>query len=231
MFDRILNSKMLVNFLLASGTWFVLIFRYPFPADNLVLGYISVKDPLVYRGIRWTYTLMMFTTPYIIYSSLLSGLYIFAYRHGRRAKAIPLPAYPHPARHGCLALTIGEQHHPTQFVSSPAPRWITTPERGLYTGTIVIGAVRSGKTSCIMLPDADQLIGFHAQDEDRKIGGLVLEVKGDFCHQIKKVMNKYNRAEDYIEIALDSDYRYNPLYNDLDAYALAYGIASLVSVT
>jgi hypothetical protein len=63
MLDRILNSKMFISFLLASGTWFVLSFRYPFPADNLVLGYISVKDPLVYGGIRWTYTVMMFTTP------------------------------------------------------------------------------------------------------------------------------------------------------------------------
>src|SRR6266481_2477537 len=207
MLDRILNSKMFVSFLLASGTWFFLNFRHPFPADNLVLGYISVKDPLVYGGIRWSYTLMMFTTPYIIFSSLLSGIYIFAYRSGRRTKPIPLAPYPHPARNGSLALVIGEQHHPTQFVSSPAPRWITTPERGLYTGTIVIGAIGSGKTSCIMLPDADQLIGFQAQDPDRRIGGLVLEVKGDFCHHIRKVMNKYEREDDYIEISLDSDYR------------------------
>jgi hypothetical protein len=229
MLDRVLNSKMFISFLLASGTWFVLNFRYPFPADNLVLGYISVKDPLVYGGIRWTYTLMMFTTPYIIYSSLLSGVYIFAYRKGRQMKAVPLAPYPHPARHGSLSLVIGEQHHPTQFISDPAPRWITTPERGLYTGTIVIGAIGSGKTTGIMLPDADQLIGFQAQNPDRRIGGLVLEVKGDFCHQIKKVMNKYEREEDYIEISLDSDYRYNPLHNDLDAYALAFGIASLLS--
>src|SRR5262249_27627103 len=34
---------------------------------------------------------------------------------------------------------------------------------------------------------------------------------------------------DYIEISLDSEYRWNPLHNDLDAYALAYGIASLLT--
>ena len=37
------------------------------------------------------------------------------------------------------------------------------------------------------------------------------------------------RAEDYIEISLYSEYRYNPLHNDLDAYALAYNIASLLN--
>src|SRR5262249_56872523 len=31
------------------------------------------------------------------------------------------------------------------------------------------------------------------------------------------------------DISLDSDYRYNPLYNDLDAYALAFNIASLLN--
>ena len=30
------------------------------------------------------------------------------------------------------------------------------------------------------------------------------------------------RGADYVEIGLDSPYRYNPLHNDLDAYALAY---------
>ena len=34
---------------------------------------------------------------------------------------------------------------------------------------------------------------------------------------------------DYVEIGLDSPCRYNPLHNDLDAYALAYGIASLLN--
>src|SRR5213078_587828 len=30
-------------------------------------------------------------------------------------------------------------------------------------------------------------------------------------------------------VNLNADYRYNPLYNNLDAYALAYNIASLLS--
>ena len=34
---------------------------------------------------------------------------------------------------------------------------------------------------------------------------------------------------DYVEIALDSEYRYNPLHNDLDSSALAYSVASLLN--
>jgi hypothetical protein len=218
-----------LSFILASGTWLVLILEYPFPADNLVLRLISLKDPIVYNGIRWTYIALMFTTPYILYSSAFSGLYIFAYRHGRKPKPNPLPPYPDPAQRNQLFFVIGEQHHPSKIIPSPEPRWITTPARGLYAGTIVVGAVGSGKTSCVMLPCADQLIGFESQNQRTKLSGLVLEVKGDFCHQIRKVLKKHRREEDYIEISLDSEYRWNPLYNDLDAYALAYGIASLLT--
>jgi hypothetical protein len=57
----------------------------------------------------------------------------------------------------------------------------------------------------------------------------VLEVKGDFCHKIKEILTQRGRADDYIEISIDSEWAYNPLHNDLDGYALAYGIASLLN--
>jgi hypothetical protein len=47
--------------------------------------------------------------------------------------------------------------------------------------------------------------------------------------RLKDILKRHCRAEDYIEISLDSEYRYNPLHNDLDAYALAYSIASLLN--
>ena len=54
-------------------------------------------------------------------------------------------------------------------------------------------------------------------------------MKGDFCRKVKDILDRHQRAEDYIEISLDSEYCYNPLHNDLDAYALAYNIASLLN--
>jgi hypothetical protein len=44
---------------------------------------------------------------------------------------------------------------------------------------------------------------------------------------VRKILTKYGREHDYFEISLDSPYRYNPLHSDLEAYALAYGIATL----
>jgi len=103
-------------------------------------------------------------------------------------------------------------------------------ERGLFTGIAVIGAIGSGKTSCCMQPFAEQILGFQAGDPEKRIGGLVLEVKGDFCHRIRSILERHGRGEDFIEINLtDSPFRYNPLANDLDHYALAFGIATLLT--
>jgi hypothetical protein len=109
------------------------------------------------------------------------------------------------------------------------PQWLTIPERGLYTGVIIVGAIGTGKTSACMYPYLEQLLAYRAGDPARRVGGLVLEVKGDFCAHVRDILARHGRADDYVEISLTSVYRYNPLHNDLDAYALAYGIATLMT--
>ena len=94
---------------------------------------------------------------------------------------------------------------------------------------MVVGAVGTGKTSACMYPFADQLLRWKATDPERKIGGLVLEVKGDFCQQVREMLTSAGRASDYMEIRLGGDVCYNPLHNDLDPYAVAYAVATLVN--
>ena len=74
-----------------------------------------------------------------------------------------------------------------------------------------------------------QLFGFKAHDEEQKLSGIVLEVKGDLCRQLQGILKECDRQDDYVEIGLDSNLRYNPLHNDLEAYALAFNIASLLT--
>ena len=81
-----------------------------------------------------------------------------------------------------------------------------------------------------MYPYAKQLLAYRSRDPQQSIGGLVLEVKGDFCRKVRTILESARtRTDDYVEVNLNADYRYNPLYNDLDAYALAYNIASLLN--
>src|SRR5882724_6917558 len=78
MLRRALNSKNLIACLLASGTGLVLYFHYPFPEDNLFLELLFLRARPVFLGAKFSYVLFLYTTPYIFYSILLSGLYIFA---------------------------------------------------------------------------------------------------------------------------------------------------------
>src|SRR5204862_6622246 len=57
----------------------------------------------------------------------------------------------------------------------------------------------------------------------------VLEVKGDFCIQVRRMLADAGREADYLEVGLDTGVCYNPLHNDLDPYAVAYAISSLLN--
>src|SRR5436309_6374013 len=94
---------------------------------------------------------------------------------------------------------------------------------------MVLGAVGTGKTSACMYPYVDQLLRCRSQDLQHKLGGLVLEVKGDFCTHVRHILRAANRERDYLEIGLDTGVCYNPLHNDLEPYAVAFAIASLLN--
>ena len=238
MIQRILYSKNFLAVLLAMTTGTLLYFKMPWPMttahtpetwNEYFLRIIALRDPWSYAALKASYRIMLFTTPYIGFSFLLSALYIFTLRPWRAGKPQALPPYPRIETRESLYLVLGEIHNPRSPIPAAQPRWLTIPERGLFTGTMIVGAVGSGKTSCGMYPFTDQLLGYRAKEVEARLGGLVLEVKGDFCEKVKQILKRHGRADDYIEISLDSEWAYNPLHNDLDGYALAYGIASLLN--
>jgi len=83
---------------------------------------------------------------------------------------------------------VGELHHPKRPEPAEEPHWLTIPDRGLYTGIAIFGAIGSGKTSCCIYPFAEQILAYRAGDRDRRAAGFVLEVKGDFCHKVRKIL-------------------------------------------
>ena len=229
MMRRILGSRHFVAVVLAmaSGMW--LFYTRPFPGDQLFLRVIAVRAPQALMSFRALYIVFQFTTPYIVYLGLLSGLYVATLRIRQRVVAGRLPQYPEPRTRTDLFVVLGETHNARRPGPAESPTWFVIPERGLFTGIAILGAVGSGKTSCCMYPYAEQILAYKADDPAQRIGGLILEVKGDFCRKVKQILDRRGRGDDYIEISLDSEYRYNPLHNDLDAYALAFNIASLLN--
>ena len=207
----------------------VLFYRYPFPQQQVFLRVIALRAPHVLLSFKYLYWASLFSTPYMVFAAILSAVYVFTLKVGRRITPGRLPLYPDPRKRADLFLVVGEVHNPRMPGPSQTPHWLTIPERGLFTGIAVFGAVGSGKTSSCLYPFAEQILSYKAASQDERIGGLILEVKGDFCHRVKEILERCGRADDYIEISLDSEYRYNPLHNDLDAYALAFSIASLLN--
>src|SRR5271167_106168 len=227
--QRTLASRVFISAILAMAAGAFLFYTHPFPDEQIFLHVISLRAPHAFLSFKYLYYALLFTTPYLVCSTALSGLYIFTLKARRTISPGRLPQYPDPSKRDDLFLVVGEVHNPRKAVPAKAPYWLTIPERGLFTGIAILGAIGSGKTSCCMLPFAEQILAYKAADKEKRIGGLILEVKGDFCGKAKDILVRHERAEDYIEISLDSEYCYNPLHNDLDAYALAYNIASLLN--
>jgi hypothetical protein len=215
--------------MLALSVGLALLFRMPFPNENALLQLVWLEKPYLFYTLKWTYVAMLFTTPYIVGSLLFSVTYIFVPRPEPNRIGAKLSTYPPAADREGLYVIVGEVHHPKRPVPSENPSWLVIPERGLFTGIAAFGAIGSGKTTGAILPFAEQLFAYKAKDAKRRIGGLVLEVKGDLCQKMKSILSKHSRLEDYIEISLQGEYCYNPLHTHQDAYALAFGIASLLN--
>ncbi len=88
---------------------------------------------------------------------------------------------------------------------------ILIPEYGLYQNFLITGTIGSGKTSSAMYPFTKQLIRYNAEHQDKKIGMLILDVKGNYCSQVKSFAEEYGILSDLIVIGLGNDVYYNPL--------------------
>ena len=226
---RIIESRIFLSWLLSAGVGLAIYWRVPFPGTHPLLALIELHRPYIFAALKFSYVAMLFTTPFIAFSMTFSLLYIFVMRQKAEVALAPLPPYPDPRRRDRLSIVIGEIHHPRRCEPAPHPQWLTIPERGLYTGIAIFGAIGSGKTSGCMYPFANQIFAYRRGDAARRASALILEVKGDFCYKVREILRLHGRDDDYLEVSLDSPYRYNPLHNDLEAYTLAYGIASLLN--
>jgi len=225
----LIAHRILVSGGLSAACGIVLNSLYPLHEMNPLLQMIALERPAIYHGLVGSYTLFLFTTPFLVVSILLSMAYVHFYSPDVNRTAGRLPHYPDPRTRQNLSLVLGEIHDQLTPRPSPAPSWLVLPERGLYTGIAVIGAIGSGKTQALILPAMRQLFAYRANDPERRLSGIVLEVKGDLCRQLRRILGGVGRESDYIEVSLGGDIRYNPLNNSLDPYAQAFNIASIIT--
>ena len=218
-----------------GGLWYAVwsFVRRPFPSldENPILALVEYHTPNFFDVLVIWYYLSPFVA--VMLSGFLAVTVWKVWLEGRRRDFAPfakLPPWPLDPKQKAPAIVIGEVHHPVEAREIFSPSWLTIPERGLYTGVAIFGAVGSGKTSACMNPFARQLLGWQAGNLQMRAAALVLEVKGDFCHDIRQILVEAGRGQDYIELGMDARSQWNPLSAWwLDSYSLAYTVSSLLN--
>ena len=102
-------------------------------------------------------------------------------------------------------------------------------EKGLYQNILITGTIGSGKTSSAMYPFCKQLIEYSSNNIFKKIGMLILDVKGNFYKQILEYAKNSKRLDDVIVIELNGKYKYNPLHKpNLAPQVLAHRLKTIL---
>ena len=216
------------------AAWLAALARWrfePWPAAGELpaLDLVAALDPGFHAVLRVWHAVGPGVAVLLGGSLVLSLWDVWGPRWGGGSARGALPPWPQAAEDDPV-LVIGEQHHPVEPVESARPTWLTIPAKGLFTGIAIFGAVGTGKTSACMRPFAEQILGWRADDPGRRAGGLVLEVKGDFCAQIETVMQEAGRGDDYVALGLGGKWSWNPLdVPEMDSYSLAYQVAALLN--
>ena len=204
MLDALLRA-----FLVIGGVSAVCAWTWPgvFPEGDPVAVLVRYHTPNVYAALVAWYYVAPGVAVFIAGQFLISTSRIWFARMGvSLGLRSHLPVWLLSPTADGPAIVVGEVHHPVRAIEIPTPEWLTIPERGLYTGVAIFGAVGSGKTSACMHPFACQLLSWQADNPERRPAALVLEVKGDFCHDIRRMLAERGRDDDDSELSLDGQH-------------------------
>lgn len=105
---------------------------------------------------------------------------------------------------------------------------ISIPINGLYQNALITGSIGSGKTSSLLYPLTEQLLGLNFSNK-YKSAFLILDVKGNYHKFVKSVCKKYYHLSDLFIISLNGSVTYNPLDKpNLKPYVLANRLKSIL---
>lgn len=178
-----------------------------FTSSTIIIEYglhpfdICIEQPLI-----WKYIKILFIVSYIFSSIILSSSFFSLFIHPfiKIPSRNKQPKHISPVNSKELSLFIGKNILTNEK--------IFLPEKSLYQNILITGTIGTGKTSSAMYPFTQQLIKYKANNLEKKIGMLILDVKGNYYKQVKNFCKIYNREDDLITIELNGNYKYNPLH-------------------
>ena len=174
---------------------------------------ICYDNPLLWKSLKISFIFFYLFSNVIIINLFISRLHIFE-------KSQIKNQLPH-SQNSNLELLIGEDFKNSQK--------IYLPESGLYQNFLITGTIGTGKTSSAMYPFTEQFLKYNFLNPDKKLGILILDVKGNYFKQVKQFAQKYNLEKDIVEIGLNSKVRYNPLHKpNLNPIVLANRLKTIL---
>ena len=193
-----------------------------FSATEVIITYgIKPFDICEKNGDLWKYIkifyIIIFLTSNIICSNLIFNKLPTKKKENKKGQKRKVEDI------GKLNLLIG--------VNKKTNEQIYIPQSGLFQNFLITGTIGSGKTSSAMYPFTRQLIKYNYLNPDKKIGMLILDVKGNYYNQVRNYVEKYNLKNDLIVIELNSNITYNPLHKpELKPIVLANRLRTILEL-
>lgn len=171
---------------------------------------ICIEQPVI-----WKYCKIWFCITYIFSAFFISNLIYLLFFHSISIKKSKIPIksnlkkankdYSLISKHefNSLQLLVGE--------NKDTKEQIYLPEKSLYQNILITGTIGTGKTSSAMYPFTKQLIYYSHNCNKKKLGMLILDVKGNYYQKVLEFATECNRKKDVIVIELNGKYKYNPL--------------------
>lgn len=116
---------------------------------------------------------------------------------------------------GTRQLVLGEIHDMTDGYV-PDPTWAIFPELAWWTSIVCFGSTGTGKTASFCNPVTEQMFEIRSDDPEQYVGGLILDVKGDFTAMVREVARKFGRERDILAVRPGGEHRWNPIHAPTD---------------
>lgn len=171
---------------------------------------ICMEQPVIWKYIKiwfiFSYIFSSFFISNIFFSLFKNLLSTFHFAKEKPVKRKKIFRQYHflspPSSH--LKLLVGK--------NAKTKELIYLPEKSLYQNILITGTIGTGKTSCAMYPFTKQLIFYECENLDKKLGMLILDVKGNYYEKVIEFAEACRRKEDVIVLELGGKYKYNPLH-------------------
>lgn len=161
--------------------------------SNLKIFNFILNDIHLWNNCKVIYIISMFFSSIII-SNFIYSNFIYKLFNSNVSNFIPDSS--------TLNILVGKN-------SNNIPVYIS--EKGLYQNLLITGGIGTGKTSSAMYPFTKQLITYMHDNFHKKLGFLILDVKGNYYSKVLEFARNCNRLNDVIVIELNGKYTYNPL--------------------